>query len=373
MKNNAGFGDKYRRKSGWTRVIAVIAAAVLLLSACSAGGTPAAPLSGKTVVDYLGREVAVPEQVESVAVFYNYIGQVVALLDGGDMIRAVVEGMKRDELLRRKIPGIADLPVPSGQSSINIETMMSIKPDITLMRYETAMNAGDIENMEKAGFLYAVVDFFDIETQRESIRLVGEIIGRTAQAEQYLAYYDQTLALIRSRTADIPEGERIRVYHSVNEVVRTNHPNEISYYVLEAVGCINVAEGFSTAELGGKVNVSVEQIYLWDPDVVIANEPAAVEYMRTNEAFTGLRAVREDRVYQLPVGASRWGHPGSLETPIAALYIAKLLYPTHFEDIDIREEIRDFYHDFWMLDLDEEEIESIISGVGMREPKDGRQ
>ncbi|MCL1829458.1 MAG: ABC transporter substrate-binding protein [Oscillospiraceae bacterium] len=368
-------------------------AAVLLMSSCSEGGAAGLPPEQTvktppeisagippadvrndmkvTVTDFTGREMTVPDRVDSVACLYAYIGQAVVLLDGGDKLSAVVAGMQRDELLMRKVPHIAEMPVPFRASAINIESLMGIKPDVTLIRYETAANPGEIENLEKSGLFYAVVDYRDIEQQKASIKLVGDIIGKTENAEKYLDYYDKTLDLIRSRTAGIPDDKRVSVYHSVNEVVRTNHPNEISYYVLEAVGCVNTAKDFNTAELGGKLYVNVEQIYLWDPDVVIANEAEAVEYFRTNEAFEGLRAVRENRVYQLPVGASRWGHPGSIETPIAALYIAKLLYPEYFEDIDIYKEITDFYHDFWLIDLEEEETESIISGVGMREPKAG--
>ena len=367
----------------------VLLLAALLLVACAAGGgageaagsanttpgsaDPGAGQAPHSVVDYIGREVAIPEKVDSVAIMYAYIGQLTVLLDGGDKISAAVAGMQRDELLMRKVPGIADMPVPFRSSSINIESLMEIRPDMTLIRYETAANPGEMENLAKSGLAYAVVDFYNIEEQKESVRLVGALIGKTEQAERYLDYYDKTLALVASRVSAIPETQRVSVYHSVNEVVRTNHPKEISYYVLEAAGCINVARDFGTAEMGGKVNVSVEQIYLWDPDCVIANESAAVRYFNTNEAFAGLRAVREGRVYQLPVGASRWGHPGSIETPIATLYIAKLLYPQYFEDIDIRQEIENFYAEFWGIDLDPDDIDSIISGVGMRAPKDGSQ
>ena len=326
-----------------------------------------------TVVDYLEREIILPERIDSVACMYAYIGQVVVLLGGGDKITAAVAGMQRDELLLRKVPGIAEMPVPFRSSSINIESLLAVNPDITLIRYATAANPGELEKLERTGLIYAVVDYYNIEQQKASIKLVGDIIGRTEQAERYIEYYDSTLELIESRTSGIPDKDRVSVYHSVNEVVRTNHSNEISFYILQAVGCINVSEGFSDMGLGGSLNVNVEQIYLWDPDIVIANESAAVEYLKTNEAFSGLRAVREGKIYQLPVGASRWGHPGSVETPIAALYIAKLLYPEYFEDIDIRKEIYDFYNEFWEITLDEEDIDSIISGVGMREPKDGRQ
>jgi len=340
-------------------------------ASASSGAPVGEALAGRTVTDYIGREVAVPSRVDTVAVMYNYIGQVAVLLGGGDKLRAVVGGMQRDELLLRKVPGIADMPVPSRGGSINIETLLEISPDVALIRYSTAVSPGEIEKLELSGLTWAVVDYFDMEQQIESIQTVGALIDKDEAAARYIDHYEKTIAFVRERTSAIPDEERVRVYHSVNEVLRTNHSNEISYYVLEDAGCVNVAAGFATEEMGVSVHVSVEQIYLWDPDIIIANEFSAVESFRSSEAYAGLRAVRENRVYQLPVAASRWGHPGSLETPIATLYIAKLLYPQYFEDIDIREEIINFYADFWEIDLDEDEVDSIISGRGMRQARDG--
>ena len=122
---------------------------------------------------------------------------------------------------------------------------------------------------------------------------------------------------------------------------------------------------------GDKGNATVEQIYVWDPDVVLVNEPSATEYFMTDAKFSGLRAVREGRVYQLPVGISRWAHPGSVESPIAALYIAKLLYPEQFDDIDMAEETKAFYERFFDIALSDEDVESILSGVGMRAAREG--
>lgn len=352
-----------------------VTAATLLLSSCSPGQTGGGDATGgdKKVVDCIGREISVPAKVDSVACLYAYIGQAVVLLGGGEMITAAVAGMQRDELLLRKVPGIAQMPIPFRSEAINIESLLAIKPDFTLVRRSSAASPGEVEKLNKAKLPYAVIEFTNIEEQKYTIELIADIIGKEEQAEKYLAYYDSTLEMVRNRVAAIPADERRSVYHSVNEAVRTNHPNEISYYILERAGCVNVARDFNNAAVGGKVYVNVEQIYLWDPDCIIANESAATDYFRTQEAFTNLRAVREGRVYQLPVGATRWGHPGSIETPIATLYIAKLIYPQYFEDIDIRQEISDFYHNFWELDLEDYEIDSIISGVGMRQQKGGKQ
>jgi iron complex transport system substrate-binding protein len=41
--------------------------------------------------------------------------------------------------------------------------------------------------------------------------------------------------------------------------------------------------------------------------------------------------VQKGEVYQIPIGITRWGHPSSFETPLAILWLMKLLYPGSFE------------------------------------------
>ena len=68
----------------------------------------------------------------------------------------------------------------------------------------------------------------------------------------------------------------------------------------------------------------------------------------------------------MPIGISRWGHPGSLETPLALLWTAKTIYPDYFPDIDISAETRAFYKRFFNYDLSDEQVRQIVSGQGMR-------
>jgi iron complex transport system substrate-binding protein len=78
--------------------------------------------------------------------------------------------------------------------------------------------------------------------------------------------------------------------------------------------------------------------------------------------------VIDNEVYQIPIGISRWGHPTSIETPLAILWLAELLYPDQF-DIDIRSEMMDFYKEFFNYAISDTEADDIISGYGIRTPK----
>lgn len=355
------------------QLLAWVLAASLLLSGCQGRTAAQTSLpSGNVVVDCAGRTVTLPDQTETIACLYAYTGHVAALLGCEGKITAVVDGLKRDQLMQRKVPGIRELPAPYASGSINIEELAQAAPDLIFLRASNLQDAGETEKLDRLGIPYLVVEYTTMEQQRNSIRVMGKALGCEEKAEAYLAYYQETIDFVRQRTSAIPESERKRVYHSVNEAVRTDIPDTLSYEVLDAAGCINVVTSEQQLRLDGeKGYVTVEQIYVWDPDVILANEPSAAEYFRTDDKFSGLRSVLENRVYQLPVGISRWAHPGSLESPLAALYIAKLLYPGYLEDVDMEQEIRDFYQSFLDIALTEAEIGQILAGNGMRSAREG--
>jgi len=86
----------------------------------------------------------------------------------------------------------------------------------------------------------------------------------------------------------------------------------------------------------------------------------------TNSQWSPLKAVKDNRVYQMPIGISRWGHPGGLETPLAIMWTAKELYPEQFKDLDIREEARSFYQTFFNYQVSDKMLTNILNGKGMR-------
>ncbi len=145
------------------------------------------------------------------------------------------------------------------------------------------------------------------------------------------------VAICRTDTGtlvDIPDGEKARLYHSENQALRTIHSNALPADWSRAAGVINVSVGEQLNLVNNDYYASLEQVLLWDPDVIIANETTAMKYILGNPQWSGIKAVRNKRVYQLPQGISRWGHPGSVETPLAIMWTAKTVYPEKFEHID---------------------------------------
>lgn len=318
------------------------------------------------VTDSYGRQVAVPEKVERIACLWNFAGYAVGLLGRGADLVAVQSGIKRDVLFRQLVPEILDAAVPKSSGAINIEELMLIKPDLVIIRGVT--DEKELEKLEKSQIPFLFIEFTNIFEQQQAMSIIGKAIGCEREATDYNNYYQEIIAKIEHVVKDIPEDERIKIYHAEKEATRTISEDSLAADWSRLTGCINVSVGEDIKISDNNYYASLEQILYWDPEVIICNEKSARDIITANPQWSGIQAVQDGKVYQLPQGISRWGHPNSVETPLVMLWMAKTVYPEKFIHINMEEEVRNFYRIFFQVELDDAIIEQILSGEGLRDP-----
>ncbi len=322
-----------------------------------------------TVTDCIGREVKIPAQINRIACLCPESVYALAMFGEGDKIVAVVGGVKRDLILSDMYPQIKDAPVPKSSGAINIEELVRTNPDVVFVKTDTSSNDAEVEKMNKSNIPFLVVDFNNIKEQQYTMAMIAKTVGISEKAEKYNRYYQSRIEMIQKIIADIPQDQRVRVFHSINEATRTDIKGSLSSEWLNATGAVNVSLTGELRNLEGKYFASLEQILLWDPDVILVNELGVADYILNNEQWAPLQAVKNKQVWQMPNGISRWGHPSSPETPLAIMWTAKTIYPDKFADLDMAAETKFFYKEFFGLDLSDEEIDRILYGNGMRTAK----
>jgi len=284
---------------------------------------------------------------------------------------ATTNAVKRDLLIQAMCPPLRDAVVVKSSGSLHAEEVLRLDIDLIFVNEELWADADERAKLDALGIPYVVIGFTDMEGQMKAARVIGEALGETDEAEAYVAWYQESIDRVARVVADIPEDEIPRLYHSVNEAVRTDYAGSVPADWIAVTRVHNVSLGSDLQMSGDHAYTTLEQIYAWDPDLIIANEPGVDDYILSDPKWAGLRAVREGRVYQIPVGVTRWGHPNSVETPLALLWLAELLYPDRF-DIDIVAEMKHFYKTFWDYDMDDETAAAVLKGDGIRTPKENR-
>jgi iron complex transport system substrate-binding protein len=125
--------------------------------------------------------------------------------------------------------------------------------------------------------------------------------------------------------------------------------------VLRLIGLVNVADGAQPGELS---HVTRDQVYAWNPDIVLTNNPGFWKARREPD-WAGLPAVGLGRVYLAPALPFGWiDEPPSVNRLLGLLWAGHTLYPATYPE-DLRAEARDFYRRFYRIELDDEQFEAL--------------
>ncbi len=320
-----------------------------------------------TVTDFTGKTLTISRIPERIACLYAFSGHVMTMLGRGRDMVAIVDGFKKDRLLQALVPDILEKPIPVKGGIINMESLLKTRPDIVFLKPETAAVKAEIRKLEQFGLPYFVAGYRNMAEQMRIIEMMGRAVGRQDRALDYTRYYRSVIERVREKTALLRPDQRVRLYHSINEARRTDAPGTIEADWTAAVGVINVSVGEALFGKGEKSFADIEQILIWDPEVIIVNEAGVDREIMTDKKWAPIRAVQAGKVYPIPVGISRWGHPGGLETPLAILWTAHKVYPELFSDLDLKAEMAWFYERFFNLHLDEAMMDNILGNKGMRQ------
>ena len=130
--------------------------------------------------------------------------------------------------------------------------------------------------------------------------------------------------------------------------------------VLDYAGAVNVAVLDAVASEGGN-EVSMEQILLWDPEVVILSPEANYDEIFDDPAWADVTAVKNGAVYEAPYGPYNWmDRPPSVQRVLAIQWLGNLLYPEVF-DYDMVAEAQAFYSLFFHYELTETEARELMA------------
>jgi iron complex transport system substrate-binding protein len=246
-------------------------------------------------------------------------------------------------------------------NTANLETVIALKPDLILDVGSTSATYFSLAErvQQQTGIPYALLDgrFLSLSTAYERL---GKLIGRANDGADFADYCNMTLGVITNRIAFVPRERRPRVYYARGpRGLVTGLGGSINVETIELMA-VNVAGGMQ----GGLANVSIEQVLLWNPDVIVTIDQDFAANVRGDPAWASLKAVREGRVHLSPKMPFGWvDFPPSVNRLIGLWWLGKILYPDLFKE-DVRELTRDFYEKFYHVKPSDAQIDHVLAGRG---------
>lgn len=118
-----------------------------------------------------------------------------------------------------------------------------------------------------------------------------------------------------------------------------------------------------------RVSINLEEVYKQNPEIIYISNFTSLtpEELMKNKEWQGLEAVKNQKVYKLPLATYRPFAP-SLDLSPLLLYLAKQNHPEIFKDLNIGELYKNHFKKFYGLDLNGAQIQKILNPS----PKAGR-
>lgn len=303
----------------------------------------------RLITDSEGREVEIPEKVESIVCLNVGALRYTCYMQAQDLVIGVEDYEKEQSISRGynyvNFELFQDLPVVGNNGEHYPEEIISADPDVIVM---SAYDDSDADSLqEKTGIPVVVVPGSDSmmdEGAYETFRIMGELYGKEDRAQELIDYMDSIKEDLETRTADVAEEDKLTAYVAgvSYKGVHGFEGTEAGYGPFAAINAKNLAD--ETGQTG-PFDIDLEQVLAWDPDVIfvdfnglnLVNE----DYASNPEYYEQLTAVQEGRVYsQISFRSSA----SNLDTALAdTYYAASVLYPEQFADVDPEEKAAEIF------------------------------
>lgn len=341
-----------------------IAAAVLVLS-CTAKKTEPEP-SAILWTDSAGRAVELPAKITRIAPS-GALAQIILYTLCPDRVMGWASEFSASQ--KKYIDAVHWSKPVFGQfygrgSSLNMEALIAAAPDIIIdLGERKASIKEDMDGIQAQTGIPVVFIEAELETMGEAYLALGRLLGESARAGELADYVDGVLKDAAEKRARIKDDARVGVYFGQGKRgEEANARGIIHADVIEYAGGINVAVVENTSM--GMAGVSMEQIILWNTDVVLFGSEDAYLLAASDPAWQPVKAIQDKKYYYVPAEPYGWmGRPPSVNRLIGIRWLGNLLYPDIF-NYDIISEAKTFYKTFYHYDLSDAEAAKLLEKSG---------
>ncbi len=338
--------------------IAVLLTAVMCfsISGCGAGTKVQPEQEAAVIVDAENREIEKPETMDKVAITcYGGASHEIVVLGGSEKIVAQ-PSMDQFPLLSEMFPAFRGVVNPGSFDDVNVEELLKTEPDMVFVGITSKKGNQLIEEAGLPTFTMRIGSA-TIETLKKEFEMTGLLLDQQEKSQALLGYWDEKLAMVEALVSKVPEAERKSVYYTGIDVTKAN-TGEWGNSLIDGSGGINVTGGLTQGAKGSEV--SIEQVLEWNPDVIVVQKTnKGLGELLADDRIQDLNALKNKQVYQFPIGAFWWDRP-SPEAPLGFMWLAKTLYPEYTKELDLKQETKAFYKDFYNYQLSDEEYESFF-------------
>lgn len=363
----------------WVAVLALACVALLALAGCSGasggsgngngngnGNSSSESAQTRMFVDSLGREVEVPVNIERIATTSN-TGQQVLLTMAPEKMVGLAQKLSEGEA---KYLGeeLNELPVLgslyNAKGDLNKEALAAANPQVIIDTGER--KAGIEEDLQTLQDQLGIPVIF-IETKLDgygdAYRMLGDLLGMQERGEEMGAYCDAAYAQVNGVMEGIAQEDRVRFAYLLGDaglsaIAQGSYQGQVVDMITNNVV---VVENASTKGSGNEI--SLEQIAVWNPDMIVFGVNSIYDTVGDEPAWKGISAVDAGNYYEVPAEPFIWlNNPPTVNQILGMQWLARLCYPSQFND-DMQQMVTEYYQMFYGYDLTDAEYAELMANA----------
>jgi iron complex transport system substrate-binding protein len=299
------------------------------------------PKQMEQVTDMMGHTVTVPRRVVRIATLSATATQLVFAVGAQDQLVVASFGSAvKGKAMGVIYPRMTQVPEAGNQNAANVETLLAARPDIVLTEEGPAL-----DQMKAVGLPAYAFSAEQPGQLTDAIRRMGALTGHTAEAAASLDLLTTKMKEIADEVGAVEPARRLRVYVAGTGIFKTFAGDFFQTFMVRNAGGESVSEQLT----GGKIDVSPEQVLVWNPDVIILTSYTqdTVSDVLANPKLQNVAAVRDHRVYVMPKYVVSWDMPVP-ESFLGTMWLAHKLYPDQVR-FDMSAEITQFYRQLYQF------------------------
>ena len=253
------------------------------------------------VTDYAGREVTVEKPAEKIIVMADNAFQIVKEIGAVDKVVGLdskTKGYWNLYLMSKTNPELADLPDLGKTKSPNYEQILSLNPDLILLKGNK--DAADILQSKTGIPVVAVISKSGYDFEIYS--LIGKLLGKDKTAELVIKELNTQKEKLESLLNTVPDNQKKSAY-----IVVQNSKGNL-FRTLKNADSLSLSNISNVAALASKVDgwgfaeVSKEEFLNWEPDFIFLDEPVSStsiskQNLLDDSTYQFLKAVKNNKIF----------------------------------------------------------------------------
>lgn len=305
-------------------------------------------LNAKTVTDDHGRVVEVPDRITKIYAASPPLTMSL-LAFNPDLVAGLNSPF--NETQKKYVGSAFGKPVVGGfmggGNTPNFEILANTKPDVIIMWARMRGYEKVLAKFEKLGIPVLLVENESIYSIITQFELFAKLTGDTVRANELIAYTKTSLSLIESLQDKLSKQKQIR-YYFAQGLDGLSSECEGSFHLepFKFAGAKNALTCKMSSNYGME-KISVENVILSDPDVIVAMEKSFADTIAQNSQFKNIKAVKEGKVFTVPATPFNYiSRPPSFMRLLGIRWLIDSFYPSLLEK-PFEEEKREFLNLFF--------------------------